>query len=176
MHEPSNLKKLSQAYDRMMERMQARLEELEQAEKDALPKLHHSIEHAAEKAVELGELTREEAQLISGYLKRDLIDAGKYLLQTGNNLKQWLRLDLELIEDKILDLLRKATDQTQIEMLAFQQAIESAAHYHTGQITGVGTLRCDTCGKQLHFHATSHIPPCPGCHGTVFSRQVDEDS
>jgi hypothetical protein len=41
--------------------------------------LRASIEHAAEKAVELGELTREEARLIGGYLKRDLEDAGQYL-------------------------------------------------------------------------------------------------
>ncbi|MCB1778333.1 MAG: hypothetical protein KDI50_12945, partial [Candidatus Competibacteraceae bacterium] len=56
------------AYRQMIERMKTRLEELEHAEKAALPHLNASIEHAAEKAVELGELSREEAQLIGSYL------------------------------------------------------------------------------------------------------------
>ena len=81
-----------QAYQRMMERVKARIEELEQAEKAAFPILSASIEHAAEKAVELGEITREEAQLIGSYLRRDLEDAGQYLTTTGRDLRAWLRL------------------------------------------------------------------------------------
>ena len=46
---------LVQAYQRMMERLKERLEELEQAEQAAFPQLSASIEHVAEKAVELGE-------------------------------------------------------------------------------------------------------------------------
>lgn len=168
--------KLIRAYDRMMERAKARLEEIEQAEKDALPRLQQSIEYAAEKAVELGELTREEAQLIGGYLKRDLQDAGHYLVETGRDLGKWLRFDMELIEERLLDLLRSATDRTRLEMLAFQETVEWAAHYHTGEITGPGTLQCDRCGRQMHFHATAHIPPCSACHATIFSRMSEEDA
>jgi hypothetical protein len=176
MSEASNIDKLIQAYHRMMERVKARLEEFEQAEKEVLPKLQRSIEHAAEKAVELGELTREEAQLISGYLKRDLMDAGHYLARTGHDLGEWLRFDLELIEDRVLDLFRSAADQTRLEMLAFQQMLDWESHYHTGEITGPGTLQCEHCGKYLHFHSIAHIPPCPNCHATSFSRSGDEDS
>ena len=151
MSERSQLDKLVQAYDRMMERVKSRLVELGQAEKEVLPKLQQSIEHAAEKAVELGELTREEAQLISSYLRRDLEDAGHYLAQTGRDLRDWLRFDLELIEDRLLELFRSAADRTRLEILAFQETMERVSHYHTGEITGPGTLQCDTCGKPMHL-------------------------
>lgn len=173
MSDPTPGGKLTQAYDRMVERVKTGLEDLEQAEKEALPSLQRSIEHAAEKAVELGELTQEEAQLIGGYLKRDLQDAGHYLADTGYDLGAWLRFDLELIENRLLELFQSAADKTRLEMLAFEESVERAAHYYTGEITGPGTLQCDFCDKAIHFHATSRIPPCPYCHETRFSRMAD---
>ena len=170
MSESPSMKKLTRAYDRMMERVKARLEELEQAEQQALPNIQRSIEHAAETAVELGELTREEARLLSGYIKRDLEDAGRYMATTGQDLRAWLRFDLDLIEDRLLEFLESAADKTRVEMLEFEQELERASHYRSGEITGPGSLRCDGCGKVLHFHATVHIPPCPKCRGVAFSR------
>jgi len=70
MTEPKHDNRLARAYGRMMERVKLLLEELD---------VSASIEHAAEKAVELDELTREEARLIGGYLKRDIEDASQYL-------------------------------------------------------------------------------------------------
>lgn len=174
MSETSNIDRLTQAYNRMMERAKTRLEELEHAEQEVLPRLRHSIEHAAEKAVELGELTREEAHMIGEYLRRDLEDAGRYLTEGGRDFRQWLRFDLELIEDRMLDLFRSAADKTRLEMLAFEEMLEEASHYQVGEITGPGTLQCDACGARIHFHATSVIPACPKCNATAFSRSVDE--
>ena len=174
MSEPVNRNRLIKAYDLMIERVKARLEEFEQAEREALPNLQRTIEHAAEKAVELGELTHEEAQLVGGYLKRDLQDAGQYLATTGHDLSAWLRFDLALIEDRLLELFRSAADKTRLEMLAFEETVERASHYVTGEVTGPGTLQCDNCGKLLHFHATGHIPPCPQCHTTSFSRDLSD--
>ena len=171
MSESSNVQRLIHAYNRMMERVKTRLEELEKTEQEALPKLKQSIEHAVEKAVELGELTREEAHLIGEYVRRDLEDAGYYMAQSGEDLRAWLRFDLELIEDRLLELFSAAVDKTRLEMLAFQETIERAFHYRTGEITGPGALQCENCGELLHFHATSHIPPCPKCHATSFTRK-----
>lgn len=138
MTEPTQTSRLVQAYNRMMERVKLRLEELEQAEREALPQLRASIEHAAEKAVELGELTREEARLIGGYLKRDLEDAGQYLTTTGQDLRAWLRFDLELLEDRMLDFFQRGVDQSRLELLAFEApaADVETERYHSGEITG----------------------------------------
>ena len=57
--------------------------------------------------------------------------------------------------------------------LTAEQARE-ASFYHTGEVTGPGTLVCVECGKELHFHKAGHIPPCPGCRGTRYQRQQAE--
>ncbi|MES9926605.1 MAG: hypothetical protein ABW158_00685, partial [Candidatus Thiodiazotropha sp. 6PDIVS] len=46
----------------------------------------------------------------------------------------------------------------------------NASLYHTGEVTGPGTLVCAQCGKEMHFKKTGHIPPCSGCKGTDFQR------
>ena len=176
MSEPSPVEQLIQSYNRMMERAKTRLEELEAAEKDALPRLQHSIEHAVEKAVELGELSRQEAQQIGAYLQRDLQDAGHYLATTGKEIGDWLRFDLDLVEDRLLDLFSQAADKTSLDRWQFEETLAEESTYRTGEITGPGTLQCDNCGERLAFHATSPIPVCPKCANTHFSRVADEDA
>jgi len=85
MTRPSNESEQTRAYDRMMERVKSTLE---QTERDALPPLQRSIEQAKITAVELGELTRDEAEQIGDWLRRDLQDAGDYLARTGRDLAQ----------------------------------------------------------------------------------------
>lgn len=176
MTESSHSNRLIQAYNRMMERVKIRLEELEQAEKETFPRLHASIEHAAEKAVELGELTREEARLLGGYLKRDLEDAGQYLATTGHDLRTWLRFDLELLEDRMLDFFQWGVDQSRLDLLAFEESSPDAetVQYRSGEITGPGTLQCDRCGELMVFHAPAAIAPCPACGGEIFVRVSEE--
>ena len=163
---------LVQAYRRMMERVKDQLEALGQAEKAAFPRLSASIEHAVEKAVELDELTREEAQLIGGYLRRDLDDAGQYLATTGHDLRSWLRFDLELLEDRLLEFLQRGVDQSRLELRAFEPSPADAAveRYRSGEITGPGALQCESCGAQAVFHAPAAIMVCPRCGGGVFLR------
>jgi hypothetical protein len=179
MTEPTHGNRLVEAYDRMMERVKHRLEELEQAEKAAFPQLHASIEHAAEKAVELGELTREEARLIGGYLKRDWEDAGQYLTATGRDLRAWLRFDLELLEDRMMDFFQRGVDQSRLELREFAPPAENVEEvevleYRSGEITGPGTLRCGNCSEQMVFRAPVVIGPCPACGGTTFLRVSEE--
>ena len=76
------------AYNRMMERVKAALDE---AGHNTLPNLRQGVEKAAKVAEQLGELTRDEAEKIATYLLRDLHDAGVYLAATGSDLRSWLR-------------------------------------------------------------------------------------
>jgi hypothetical protein len=157
--------KLVQAYNVMMLRVS---EGLANATHAAGPKLRHAIEAAEEKAVELGELTREEALRIGDYLRRDLQDAGDHLAGgEDENLGEWLRFDIGLIEAELLDKLLSVADQAKLDMLNFEEQLVEASTYHSGEITGPGTLVCEACGELLHFHASGHIPPCPKCRWTV---------
>jgi len=176
MTEPTHGNRLARAYDRMMERVKLRLEELEQAEKAAFPLLNASIEHAAEKAVALGELTREEARLLGGYLKRDLEDAGHHLATTGRDLRDWLRFDLELIEERLLEFFQRGVDQSRLDLSAFETPPDDVEPewYRGGEVIGLGTLRCQQCGQRVVFHSPALIKPCSACGGTVFARVASE--
>ncbi|MCP3671876.1 MAG: zinc ribbon-containing protein [Gammaproteobacteria bacterium] len=158
------------AYENMLQRVD---DLLQKAEKTAIPTLKKSLEHAREKAVELDELTREEAEKIASYVERDLHDAAGFLHQTGEEFRDWARFDLKLIEGRILDMFASVADKTRLELGRFAEQAREATFYHTGEITGPGTLVCGECGKELHFHKTGHIPPCSGCHGTKFARVVE---
>ena len=69
-HDPVD--RLVGAYERMLERVNGALKH---AEKTTVPTLRHALEQAREKAVELEEITREEAERVADYLERDMHDA-----------------------------------------------------------------------------------------------------
>ena len=164
---PQNEKQVH-AYNTMMSRVKAAIDEAGRA---AAPKMRAAIDAAEEKAVELGELTREEAIKVGEYLRRDLQDAGEYLAgPEGQELADWLRFDIQLIENELMEMFLSAADQTKLDMLDFEEQLAEASEYHTGEVTGPGTLTCTECGEVLHFHNTGHIPPCPKCHGSVYTR------
>lgn len=160
--------KLVRAYNRMMERVKALLE---QSEKKTLSALERSVEIAQDKAVELGELSREEANRVGSYLRRDLEDAGEYLADSGDELESWLHFDIELVEERLWEAFTAAADQTKLAYLELAQRARRASEYRTGDVTTMGTLQCQNCGELLHFHATGPIPPCPQCGETRFARK-----
>lgn len=169
-HPEGSAQRAIAAYNRMMERVKTALEG---PGHETLPGLRDSLAKAVRNAEQLGELSRDEAEKIAAWLQRDLRDAGEYLTETGRDLRSWLRFDVELIEDRLWDLFSSVADRTRLEWLELARRADTAPAYSTGEITGPGTLRCDVCQHDLHFHATAHIPPCPICHGTTFARPVD---
>lgn len=164
--------KLVQAYNRMLERARHALEE---AESKALPNIRHSIDKARETAVELGELSQEEAGKIAYYLKRDLQDAGRHLAETRQELGGWLRFDLDRIEDRLLEMFSRVADQTRVEWAELRKELERDPPYHSGEVTSPGTLYCAACNEAVHFHHTARIPPCPKCKNGTFRRWPMED-
>lgn len=163
-HDP--IEAMGEAYERLLE---TALDDLHKAEDKSGPALHRLIDKAREKLLAAEEFSEEELEKVGDYLKRDLIDAAEYLSETGSDFATWLGFDIELIEDRLKEMFSQAADQTTVELLQLKQQAEHAP-YHTGQITGPGTLVCDSCGEKLHFHRVSRIPPCPKCKGTSFHR------
>lgn len=167
MNNPSDTKdKLIEAYHRMLEQTQ---DMLKNTLNETTPQLKKLIDHAVEHTIELGELTKEEAKKVGDYLRRDLHDASEYMQSTKKELRDWFRFDVELVEDRIRDWFTTVTDTTRatLDELALNAEM---AEWHTGEITGPGTLRCDECEHDLHFHKVGHIPPCPNCKATKFHR------
>lgn len=160
-------KKLVDAYDKMMARVHDLLDD---AEEQTMPTLQRNIDRARQRAVELRELTAEEADKVAAYVKRDLHEAADYLDKTGKDLSSWFSFDLRLVEERMLELFARAADKTRLEWNRLASQARWSQEYHTGEIAAVGTLVCSDCGCEMHFKKTSRIPPCPRCHKTIFKR------
>ncbi len=157
------VEKMVAAYETMLERVN-------QFTGKAGPVLGNAIDHARETAVELGELSREEADKIATYIERDMKDAAEFLVETRQDFKDWFQFDVQLIEAKLFDMFASVADQTSIELRELAERAKRVSRYKTGEIIGPGTLQCTACGEQLHFEKAGHIPPCPKCHGTEYKR------
>lgn len=162
-HPEGLAERLTGAYNRMLERTR---EAMDKAGKG----LREGVDTAMEKATELGELTREEAELVSIYVMRDLEDAAGFINKEGGELRDWLKFDLELVENSLLDIFSQMVDHTRDELTKLALRANAVGEWKSGEVAGIGTLQCKSCGELLHFHRTGHIPPCPKCHGTTYRR------
>lgn len=160
-------KNLVTAYKKMVERWR---NTLDKAQHGAKPELFHALETAKNKAVELGELTRDEAELIGDYIVRDVHDAAEFIEKNRAEFKDWINLEMDIIEDTLLDSLPLLIDETRLALEQLQQRAQSVGEWHTGEIVAPGQFACKSCGKALELHHTGHIPPCPACNATTFRR------
>lgn len=167
----SNNEKLLKTYHAMLTQVK---DLWHTAEEKVLPTLAENIEKAAEKASELGELTKEEIEKIGDYIQRDLEQAGDYLSEyiakNGPQLENWIKDELEFAETQFAEMFANLADKTRLELDALAEQARQEGIWHTGEITNIGLLYCQKCDEVLHFKKPGHIPPCPKCKGTVFKK------
>lgn len=161
---------LAQAYEKLYEHAATDIANLKDK---SGPKLYQILEQLRDKAAELDELTEEDAAKLTDWIKRDLLDAVNYLAETGSEIKGWLGYETELLENELFYMFLDIADKTTVELQQFKENIRHP-EYHTGEVTGAGTLTCDECGEKLHFYKAGRIPPCPVCQSTVFHRSTSE--
>ncbi|WP_455199093.1 zinc ribbon-containing protein [Kaarinaea lacus] len=160
------------AYEKMLNHAR---ELLTDAKQEVSPRLEKVLDAAREKASEVEELSREELDKISNYLRRDMYDVANFMAEDRGELRDWLRFDIEQVEERILESLSHLVDPTNVDLAEFREQAELFGEWHTGEITGPGTLVCDACGEELHFHKTGHIPPCPKCKATKYHRNFEQE-
>lgn len=163
----SDENRLVTAYNHMLDTLH---DWIDKAEEKAGPLVENGLEKAREAASEIGELSREDIDKVSGWLKRDVDAAGNWLGENTDEFKDTLNFDLKLAESRLLKMFSAVADRTTMELKELEYRANLVGEWHTGEITGIGTLTCSSCGEELHFHSTGHIPPCPKCHGTVFKK------
>ena len=169
-HEPGEkpVDKLVDAYAELLRRTR---ETLEITTEGTVPRFRELLEKARDNMVELGELTREEANKVSDYLSRDIEDAAAYIAETGQDIHDWWRFDLELIEQRMMDMFTRVADQTSLQLAMWAETARQLTLYQAGEVTGPGTLVCDRCGAKTHFVNPGRIPLCADCGGHTFKRQ-----
>ncbi len=165
------------AYNQMMEEMRNAFEQADPSDMS----LQKALDLAKHQVVHLGEVTAEEAHEISEYIKRDINDAAEYMMESSAEFYEWLMLDIEIIERKVMDLFLSVADYTRVELEQFKQAkpeqtgVEQIPVYKSGEITGPGTLICESCGKTKPFFSSDEITDCERCgHNRFIRRQQSE--
>ena len=161
--------KLIEAFDHMVENVNQAIHDAEEA---LAPSVDEMVSNAQSLAHELFSLSKKESERLGKALKRDIKSANKILNQQRKELKDWLSFDLTLVEDKFIELIARAADKTWLDFRDFENESRDASVYNTGEICSAGTLSCVQCSKTMKLTKSSHIPPCPGCHGTEFYRVV----
>lgn len=159
--------RLVDAYERMLGRAHERME---QAERGAVPAFRELIDRIKENMVELGELTREEANRVGEYVERDIRDAAAYIAETGEDLRKWWQFDLALVEQRMLDVFARVADQTSVQLSNLAEQARRTGTWRQGEVAGPGTLVCSDCGKTLTMTEAGRIPACPACGGSRFRR------
>ncbi|MBS3952960.1 MAG: zinc ribbon-containing protein [Methylomicrobium sp.] len=137
---------------------------------DGIHSLANALEKAKEKTSEIGGVTQEELSKISDYVKRDVEHAAHALNdEDSGDLSEWLKFDIDLIENFALDAFMSVADKTSVELAKLKTLAEQNT-YHSGEVTGPGTFVCDQCNKEIAFKTTSVIPKCPACGADTFVR------
>ncbi|GAB4261786.1 MAG: zinc ribbon-containing protein [Methylomicrobium sp.] len=155
--------KLIEAYNNLMKHLYEVMD-------DGIHSLAHALDQAKEKTSELGGLTQEELNKVSDFVQRDVLHAAQARTDSQEeDLSEWLKFDIDLIENFALDAFMNVADKTSIELAKFK-AVAEYNTYHSGEIAGPGTFVCDQCNKEIAFKSTSEIPKCPACGADTFVR------
>ena len=162
---------LISAYNQMMQVMRDAFEKSEPQDMS----LQKALDLAKYQAVHIGRITSEEAYEIGEYIKRDINDAAEYMMDSSAEFYDWLMLDIEVVEHKVMELFLSVADHTRIELEQFQlpEGIlpQTAPVYKSGEITGPGTLVCESCGKAKPFLSSDEITGCAQCGHDRFMRR-----
>jgi hypothetical protein len=158
-----NTEKLITAYSNFMHYLHETME-------DTLNSFTDAFETSKEKVGENSDLTTAELDHVSNQVKRDVEHAAQNLPAHDNDsLTEWLKFDIELVENLTWDAFLSVADKTRLELAKLDQAAHPHK-YSSGDITIAGTFECDGCKKHIAFKAASRIPECPNCHNHTFVR------
>ena len=141
--------------------------------------LQKALNQAKQQVTAIGEVTAEEAHEISEYIKRDINDAAEFMMDVSAEFYEWLMLDIEIIERKVMEMFLSVAEHTRIELEQFrpknagaeQKKPEQVPVYRSGEITGPGSLICECCGKAKLFLSSGQITACDACGHHRFIRR-----
>ena len=74
---------------------------------------------AIDELVGKNELTLTDAYAISEYIKNDVNEAAEYMMETSEEFSDWLMLDIDIVERKVIDMFLSVADTTRREIQNF---------------------------------------------------------
>ncbi|MFZ5536260.1 MAG: zinc ribbon-containing protein [Pseudomonadota bacterium] len=160
-------RRLREGYRVMSERVH---QLLQHAGEGMVHTLEEALLKAREQAYTLGELSREEAEVVATALKRDVEGVALTMMQAELGVKQWVETDLTVAERSLLERVLSGADPTTLELLRLKElwTEREQAPVHAGAEAPKGAYECVACGEIIHLEQAATVPPCPRCKGTRF--------
>ncbi|MDT8406399.1 MAG: zinc ribbon-containing protein [Methylococcales bacterium] len=156
--------KLVQAYNRLLEHLNEIMDE-------GLHTLTEAIDKAKQRLTD-HDLSEEQLQQLEKAVHRDLGHAASAKQDDpAHDWSEWLKFDIDLLENFAWDAFLSVADKTQLELTKLKQRAGVENRYFSGEITAPGTYVCASCGKEIAFKSPSQIPPCPTCGADSFMRK-----
>ena len=165
-----DLERLTRAFEHLVEQVGDAVHDAEEA---IAPSIDEIVHNAQVTTREIFALSQEEIETLGNTLKRDLHKANQALNREGKELRQWFAFDLELIEDRFIDLVARAADKTWLEIRDFEVEDHQASTYRSGEICNAGSFSCLSCNNVVQLPRTGALPPCPACDRREFYRVID---
>lgn len=165
---------LISAYNQMMADMRAAFDQVD-VETMSLQK---ALDLAKHQAIHIGGTTAEEAHEIAEYIKRDINDAAEFMMDSSAEFYDWLMLDIEMVERKVMELFLTVADHTRIELEQFTRvkiAQDEITLYNSGELTAADSLFCENCGQLHPLFSNSEIKDCAHCGHNRFIRRQQGD-
>jgi len=160
-----NREKLAQQYDMLANKF----DELYLAGKErGREAMTVALDKAHEQLAALGEFSAEQGEELKRYLARDLdqtISDAKHLGEEAR-----VRLHPARLGAGALSSLASVLELTGSALHTLSEKTKEKLTYKTGEMSSAGTLTCKQCGHQVQLKKTGHVPPCPECKGTQFSK------
>ena len=127
-----------------------------------------ALKRAGDEFSSAGTFTREQAEKVSKYVKRDVQHAFTSAEKGTKSVKQ--AVDPKRIVVGAQSFFSKVLLNTAETLSDWAEKSEHYLEFKTGEVTSPGTLTCKNCKEEIHIRKTGRIPPCPTCHHTMYRK------
>ncbi len=134
--------------------------------------LDNALEDAKKAAQKISEITYEESENVVKTLKQDIQDLAYFVQHLGGLLTDWIKLDIEYIEEPVVQMLYQIADRTELEMSQKKADDLNNNVYKTGNIVLIGVFICDKCKYKTEMPHIGKLTTCSECKNTKFTRDI----
>jgi len=130
--------------------------------------LDEALKKAGEELSQAGEYTREQAEKIGEYVRRDMFGMEKGAARAAEAIKN--AVDPQRASAGVKSVVARCLRGIADGVGRLAEMAERQVEYKTGEVTSAGTLTCLACGADMSLKGTGRIPPCPKCYKTRFRK------
>ena len=130
--------------------------------------LDEALKRAGDDLSSAGDFTREQAEKISTFIKRDIQHAVDNTGKSRETVKE--AVDPKRVAVGAHSIFSKILSNTAETLSEWAKKSEQQLEFKTGEVTSPGALTCKNCGEVIHMKKTAKIPPCPKCHQVLYRK------